>query len=1071
MRISLITFFLYISLSLPGATYYVATDGKNSNPGTITQPFATWDYALNRALAGDIVYIRGGVYLPVTKSYKGSYYGVRVTDRNGTSDKPIKIWAYPGETPVLDCSGISGDGKNYGISIEYCSYWHFKGLTVLNLKEYNSGGYYPYPAAGFTISDCSNITAEQCVVSGCGNGFTLEGSNDYIYYTNCDSYKNADHHDNGGLANGFNINIRPGSHVFYNGCRAWLNSDDGYDAFGGDGYIFFKNCWAFENGKWDGETGNGAGFKTGKSSGSKESGIQRSLINCVAWDNLGIGFDESQDDDGTSIQHIIYNCTSYHNATGYNFGYTTNTTDIIKNNISYNELLGRFSTNSVTTNSWQVATVSSADFATLNSEGVKGARGVDGVLPVLNFLHLVTGSDLIDKGTDVGLPYSGKTPDIGAFEFQTGSPPPTPLYISSVVKNTTPAIIEIGYDLILANIVPSTSAFKVEVNSSTRTINSVSISGKNVMLTLSSPIYKGDVVTVSYTKPSTKPLQTASGGQAASLSTKSVVNNVTTAYPAVPVYVSSVIKNATPNSLEITFNINSAQVVSASAAFSVKVNSITRTINTVSITGPTVFLTLSSPVYNGDVVTVSYTKPSTKPLQSSSGGLAESISVKSVVNNVTTANPAIPVYVSSVIKNATSNLLEINFNMNLAPLVSASAAFSVKVNSITRTVNSIWITGPTVFLTLASPVVYSDVVTFTYTKPSLNPLQSATGFQVASINNKTVTNNCIDPNKPNEPPVVVINYETDFFSGFIGELDASPTYDPENGNLTYTWIVPDNVSVSSTTTSKIEFLSPIVLASESIEFKLGVSDGTSVTSEIIRINIMPYKPELDMAIITNINASEYQALDYPKNASDGYFETKWSVNGDNQWLILKLDGTYKISHLNIAFLKGQKYTSYFDILGSKDNVTWEPILINAKSCSFSGDAQIFNFPEQKKDIEYAYLKLIGHGNSLNSLNNISELKVFWLDRENPIPEDPEKNHFIIYPNPASDYINISIKDPLIEPDMIRLIDLSGRIVFEDPFISGINIVQIPAYLKAGIYIVELKAGNLILYSQNLIVRK
>ena len=294
---------------------------------------------------------------------------------------------------------------------------------------------------------------------------------------------------------------------------------------------------------------------------------------------------------------------------------------------------------------------------------------------------------------------------------------------------------------------------------------------------------------------------------------------------------------------------------------------------------------------------------------------------------------------------------------------------------------------------------------------------------------------------------------------------------PENDTLTYEWIVPANVSVSSTTTSKIEFLAPIVLVSESIEFQLDVRDGTSTISKSIQINIMPYKPELDMAIITNINASEYQALDYPKNASDGYFATKWSVSGDNQWLILKLDGTYKISHLNIAFLKGQTYTSYFDILASKDNVTWEPILINAKSCNFSGDAQVFDFPEQKKDIEYSYLKLIGHGNSLNSHNNISELKVFWLNQENPIPEDPEKIHFIIYPNPARDYINISVKDPVIEPDLIRLIDLSGRIVFEDYFKSGINIVQIPAYLKAGIYIVELKAGNLILCSQNLIVRK
>ena len=359
-------------------------------------------------------------------------------------------------------------------------------------------------------------------------------------------------------------------------------------------------------------------------------------------------------------------------------------------------------------------------------------------------------------------------------------------------------------------------------------------------------------------------------------------------------------------------------------------------------------MTLSSPVFKGDVVTISYTKPSTNPLQSSSGGQAASLSDKSVLNNVTTVNPAIPVYVSSAIRNTTPNSLEISYNINLALVVSSSAAFNVKVNSIIRTVNNVAISGSKVLLTLSSPVVYGDVVTISYTKPSLNPLQTSAGKEAASISNKPVTNNCIDPNKPNEPPVVVIDNETDFYSGYIGELDASGTYDPENDNLTYEWIVPANVSVSSTNTSKIEFLSPIVLVTEVIEFQLDVRDGTSTISKSIQINIMPYKPELDMAGITNINASEYQALDYPKNASDGYFATKWSVSGENQWLLLKLDGTYKISHLVIAFLEGQKYTSYFDIFASKDNLTWEPVLINAKSCNFSGQCQVLISLNEKR---------------------------------------------------------------------------------------------------------------------------
>ena len=32
-------------------------------------------------------------------------------------------------------------------------------------------------------------------------------------------------------------------------------------------------------------------------------------------------------------------------------------------------------------------------------------------------MKLVAGSDLIDKGIDVGLPFNGSAPDLGAFEY------------------------------------------------------------------------------------------------------------------------------------------------------------------------------------------------------------------------------------------------------------------------------------------------------------------------------------------------------------------------------------------------------------------------------------------------------------------------------------------------------------------------------------------------------------------------------------------------------------------------------------------------------------------------------
>ncbi|MEI6047856.1 MAG: FISUMP domain-containing protein [Bacteroidota bacterium] len=110
-----------------------------------------------------------------------------------------------------------------------------------------------------------------------------------------------------------------------------------------------------------------------------------------------------------------------------------------------------------------------------------------------------------------------------AVSFTTAA---NPVYLSSTFWNATPSILEMTYDLTLTNIAPATSAFTVQVNSVTRTVNSVAISGTKVQLTLSSAVVYGDIVTVAYTKPGNNPLQTVSGGQAATITAQTVTNTI-----------------------------------------------------------------------------------------------------------------------------------------------------------------------------------------------------------------------------------------------------------------------------------------------------------------------------------------------------------------------------------------------------------------------------------------------------------------------------------------------------------------------------------------------------------------
>ena len=61
-HIGISLFFMGCFLSLSATNYFVATNGSDSNSGTIDKPFATLGKAQSKVMAGDTVYIRQGTY-------------------------------------------------------------------------------------------------------------------------------------------------------------------------------------------------------------------------------------------------------------------------------------------------------------------------------------------------------------------------------------------------------------------------------------------------------------------------------------------------------------------------------------------------------------------------------------------------------------------------------------------------------------------------------------------------------------------------------------------------------------------------------------------------------------------------------------------------------------------------------------------------------------------------------------------------------------------------------------------------------------------------------------------------
>ncbi len=159
-----------------------------------------------------------------------------------------------------------------------------------------------------------------------------------------------------------------------------------------------------------------------------------------------------------------------------------------------------------------------------------------------------------------------------------------------------PSRVEMTYNLSLANILPAAAAFTVSVNSVARTVSQVTVSATKVILNLASPVAAGEVVSVAYTKPSVTPLQTPAGGQAASISAQAVTNKV---IPPVPVYVSSSVENATPSRVDLVYNLPLANIVPAASSFTVLVNSVARTVSSVSVSGTNVHVDSFKPCSRG----------------------------------------------------------------------------------------------------------------------------------------------------------------------------------------------------------------------------------------------------------------------------------------------------------------------------------------------------------------------------------------------------------------------------------------------------------------------------------------
>ena len=435
---------MLLTVSLSAATYYASPTGNGS--GTFNDPCSFTNGLKKLSQPGDTLYLFSGQY---------DLGNTAVQNLNGTASKRIVISGYESinrsgtYAAILDFRSTPYGTRGLQVK-STTTYLHFKNLTLRYSGKnnlHNEGSYNLF----------ENLDIYGSADTGCQ---MKNGGNNII--KNVDSHHNFDYETmgNGGVANfggnadGFADKQFTGAGNHYIGCRAWCNSDDGWDFFQrvSSSNTVIENCICFENGcpyydmrsnpratgvdkTWFdskvgtkmtdryGQTititlaqypcqGNGNGFKMG----GNYTDHKILIHHCFAVGNYANGFD--QNNNGGTMW--VYNNSAYLNKQNYGFttAYGTNT---IQNCIS---LAGKNSDTykaqtviAIDHNSWNNGySCSSTDFLSLDTTLILAPRNGNGDLPVNDFMRLATNSPLIDAGIDVNLGYKGNAPDLGCYE-------------------------------------------------------------------------------------------------------------------------------------------------------------------------------------------------------------------------------------------------------------------------------------------------------------------------------------------------------------------------------------------------------------------------------------------------------------------------------------------------------------------------------------------------------------------------------------------------------------------------------------------------------------------------------
>mgnify|MGYP002780909779 CR=1 FL=1 len=370
----------------------------------------------------------------------------------------------------------------------------------------------------------------------------------------------------------------------------------------------------------------------------------------------------------------------------------------------------------------------------------------------------------------------------------------------------------------------------------------------------------------------------------------------------------------------------------------------------------------AAPVFNPGGGT--YTSAQTVAITSSTSGASIRYTTNGTIPTATTGT----LYSTPVTISATTTLRAIAFKTGNTDSTVTTATYTINTSGGGTT-----ITSANGFVTQALPSSQSGTFTAEFdATPSISPANQVAGLSSGAATGYTSI-------------AAMVRFNT------------SGTIDARNGGTVTTGTIPFSAGL------KYHFRLVVNVANRTysayvtapggteqtigtnLAFRTEQAGVTSLTHAVFNVNATPggsltYWPVTITGAATPakfpiaggaVTASAHDG-NIPANTVDGSTATRWSASGDPQWIQYDLGSTKTVSFIKIAWYSGDTRSTTFDVqVASSSTGPFTDIATGLVSSGTSAALEQYELP----DTGTRYVRIVGHGNSSNAWNSISETEI------------------------------------------------------------------------------------------------